>query len=733
MQHDSGRSTIYSDPVSSVFDTNLNPPWWQGQLIETHTFGSSAASQFLLAGSSITTTAGVKDLFQALALMPATLNLFANGPAYSLGNSFTFGNSRSRFQLSEDVVTTRGQHQLGFGASFERIHSTIKGLPFNTNGTLVPQTLDAFYQGGIDSGSPDTDFTLLSQSFASHTLQRLSSYELGLYGQDEWHARRDLTLTLALRAEHQSNPVCENSCFARMAGAFESVTHDPNQPYNQAIRVNQKQEFESIDSILWSPRFSFAWQPFGVSHNTVLRGGFGVFYNSVPGGFALAFSQNPPLLNSFTVFGDNLAPGETSNLFQHAAASNAALVDAFTAGKTLAQIQAVVPNFSPPGITVSETRVHSPQYQRWSLEMKQAFGEGTSLSIGYFGHHGIHELVQDPNLNAFGFGSLPAAKCSSPPVPPCSDPRFSGVTEVQTNAVSNYNGMVISFQHQFSRWGVGLFQANYTYGHAFDEVSNGGLFTFSQGSWLSPQDPNDLRGAYGPAEYDVRHSFNANYVLEVPMKAVFRGHGPDSLVRGWQVSGTIFFRTGFPYTVFDTFESRNLAQNNYFGSIYAVPAGPLGPGLPCGKGAAIPLAPHPCLPSQESADGITPNPNADFVQAGCETGFNRGNLPGPSGPCSGPAVTFAQGRNRFRGPSYFNTDFAIMKNTNIRWENAVLGIGFQFFNFFNHPNFGIPDNYLDQTLGQIFYLDQPPTSLLGGGGSSNVSPRMIQLKAKLRF
>ena len=220
-----------------------------------------------------------------------------------------------------------------------------------------------------------------------------------------------------------------------------------------------------------------------------------------------------------------------------------------------------------------------------------------------------------------------------------------------------------------------------------------------------PQDPNNLRGAYGPAEYDVRHSFNANYVWEVPVKAALRGHGPDYLVKGWQVSGTIFARTGFPYTVFDFAESASWCQNNYFGLLYAVPVRPLGSATSCGKGAAIPLAPHPCLPPQVLADGATPNPNALFVQSGCETGFNTGNLPGPSGPCGGPAVSFAQGRNRFRGPSYFNTDFAIMKNTKIPgWEKAVLGIGFQFFNLFNHPNFGLPDNwalrsdYLDRSF-----------------------------------
>jgi hypothetical protein len=138
-------------------------------------------------------------------------------------------------------------------------------------------------------------------------------------------------------------------------------------------------------------------------------------------------------------------------------------------------------------------------------------------------------------------------------VPPCADPRFGEVTEINANGVSNYGGMVVSFQHRFSGWSQGLFQANYTYSHAFDEVSNGGLFSFTFGSSLNPQDPNNLHGAYGSADYDVRHSLNANYVWEVPVKAALRGRGSDYLVKGWQVSGTIFARTGFPYTVFDFF------------------------------------------------------------------------------------------------------------------------------------------------------------------------------------
>jgi len=218
------------------------------------------------------------------------------------------------------------------------------------------------------------------------------------------------------------------------------------------------------------------------------------------------------------------------------------------------------------------------------------------------------------------------------------------------------------------------------------------------------------------------------------VRAALRGHGPDYLVKGWQISGAVFFHTGFPYTVIDIARSFHLQANNFFGPIYAVPVGPPGPSIACGKGAAIPEAAHPCQQPQLLADG-TPNPDARFVQSGCETGFNTGNLPSPSDPCGGARISIAQGRNRFRGPGYFATDFAIMKDTKIPGaENVVLGIGLQFFNFFNHPNFGSPDSLSsDPSFGQIFYMQSPPTGILGAGLGGDASPRNIQLKLQLRF
>jgi len=739
IQGEQGLGAFYSDPISAAFDADYDVSLWQGQFVETHTFGPTAANQFLVAGSDHSFFWQTSHPAQALAALPTALNFSIPGTFTNLGTNGIgpYGCDCKQYQASDDVVKTGGKQKWGFGVNFARISWRIPPNTGNSLGTLSPQTLRAFYQGGMDPATSSTDFTTLTQSFTSQSAISVSFINFAAYGQDEWHVFPYLTLTFALRAEHYSNPLCESHCFSRPGVPFESMSHDPSQPYDQAILTNQDHALLGIDSILWSPRFGFAWQPLGVSHNSVLRGGVGIFYDPLRAGLAESFYINAPIFNVFNAFSGNLAPHETNSLFQTTSASNTAFVNGFAAGNTLAQMQANVPNFAPPALTVPERKMHLPQYQRWSLEWQQAIGAHTSASIGYFGHHGIHEMYMNPSANAFGFGSLPRAPCTSPSVPPCSDPRFSEVTQYRSDAVSNYNGMVASFRHQFTRFGNGLVQVNYTYSHAFDEISNGGFFGFTSGSAIYAQDPANLRGAYGPAEYDVRHSLNANYVWELPVKAALGGRrSPDYLVKGWQISGTIFARTGFPYTVFDHAESGNLQQNNYFGQIYAVPVGPLPAASSCGEGAAFTRPVHPCLPPQFSVmNGTTvPNPNALFIQATCETGFNAGTLPGPSGPCSGPAVSFNQGRNRFRGPGYFNTDLGIMKGTKIHgWEDATLGIGLQFFNLFNHPNFGFPDNWTDDFFGETFYLQQSPTSILGSGLGGDAAPRMIQLKAQLRF
>jgi hypothetical protein len=738
-QYGFGRRSLYIDAISPVFNAYANQYTWQSQFSETHAMGPSAANQFLAGATYIYGFSGVADPAQTAAVFPYDLNWWNEGNTFASigGEDFQFGlpstGRTTSYQISDDLVKTRSNHKFEIGMMFLRTYIAGHGYNWSGTGQILPQSVDAFYWGGVD---PDpmkrqNNYTALGQTFPAVSGEPVAYYSLGFYGQEEWRARSNLTLTVALRADHQSNPVCETDCFIRFPKPFSLINHDPEQPYNQAILVHQRQALPNTDSLVWSPRFSFAWQPLGVAHHTVLRGGIGVFYDPVPGYIGGDLLYNPPNFRTYNITGYNLAPAESNSLSQHAAAFDAAFVEGFANGATLAQIEAENPQFVAPAFHGPGTTFHSPQYQKWSLQVQHGFGSLSSLTISYFGHHGIHQFSANGNENAFGFGSFPTTKCGNPPVGPCYDSRFSLVAQFETNLISNYNGLVVSFDRRFAG---GLAQVNYTWGHGFDEISNGGYNFFVYGSAVTLQDPRNPRGSYGAADYDVRHSFNANYIWEIPLKAALRGKGPESIVKGWQVSGTVFARTGFPYTAIDTAEAGNLyAHNNFVGTIYSVPVAPLGHSGPCGKGAAIPQSSVPCQPPQMLGDG-SPAPGALFVQSGCETGFNTGHL-GAANVCDGPLVNFAQGRNRFRGPKYLNTDFALVKNTKIpHWENGKLTIGAQFFNVLNHANFGFPDNWSsDATFGQILYLEQPPTSILGSGLGANVSQRMIQLRAQIKF
>jgi len=757
VQYGEGRTPVHVDPISPLFSAYCSQSTWQGQLSETHTISATAANQILLAGTFLDRTCGVANSAKTIAAYPTELNLVPAGTQIALLGGFDIhyllpmATRPTTYQIVDDLVKTLGRHKFALGVNFLRTDATVGGYNWFGSGVLTPTALSAFFCGGVapsqdpsvisyehpcrvDQAHPPTDSTRLVQALPLSAWNRIAFYNLGLYGQEEWNTRSNLTLTVALRADHQSNPVCENRCFTRFSGPFESVSHDANQSYSTGILTNQKQAYANTDAIVWSPRFSFAWQPLGVSHNMVIRGGLGIFYDQVPATLAASLAYNPPYSTLFNVTGYNMAPKEANSLAGNAVSSNKAFMNGYAMGLSIAQIQAANPNFTPPAFTNPANWMHAPQYQKWSLQMQQRFGSEMSLAVGYFGNHGLHELVQNPNANAFGFGSYPASLCSAVVVSGCADPRFGGVTEYQTNAISNYNGAVVSFEQRITRWGKGMYQVNYTYGHALDEVSNGGLNVFTTADSLYPQDARNLHGSYGSAEYDARHSLTGNFVWVVPFKEVLRGHGPGLLVDGWQVSGTILAHTGNPYTALDAAGASNLATHNFFGPIYSVPVAPLGPAGPCGKGAAIPSSPVPCQPAQFLSNG-SPAPGALFLQVGCETGFNTGHL-GATGKCDGTLVSYAQGRNRYRAPGFVNMDFAIMKRTKIpHWENGTLSFGMQFFNFFNHPNFGFPDNATsDNTFGQVvFYLEQPPTSILGSTLQANVARRMIQLKVQLQF
>ena len=694
---DHGSQATLSDAISPLFNLGSTQPQYEGQLEETHTLSANAVNQFIASGQWYSATFNVPNFQAALQAQPFRL-AFSGGAFASLGrelNAVPQGRNVTQYQVGDDFSITKGNHSLKLGLTFRRNDITDFDPGIGAVGASEGTTVANFFDG-----IGGTYF----QSFPSQPSQPIALYALGFYGQDEWSVKPNLKLTFSLRGEHFSNPVCQTDCFARLNGDFLTASHDVNQPYNQAIISGQNQALPNYTAVEWLPRFGFTWTPFGRT-NTVIRGGFGLFADSFPGTVADQLLSNAPLQAGFNIAGGPLSPAVAGNQGQMAAQSNAAFQAAFASGGTLASIQAAVPGFTPPTINTVANRIQNPRYQEWNLELQQGLGQKMSLSLNYVGNHGIHEVVQNPGLNAFcditcqgllgttsgRFGDLPTT---------ATDPRFSTVTEIGSEGVSNYNGLTASFTRRTTNLTV---QANYTWSHALDEISNGGILQFGQTTNFSPLnafDPFNLRANYGNSDYDVRHYLSVNYVYNVPHK-----FGPSALFGGWVLSGTAFARSGLPFTVVDSNAFGILQGFNYgFTNItsVSVPANFSGSGgQSCTSSAANPAT--PCL----LASNFSPAVN----------GFGN------------------QRRNQFTGPSYFNTDLAITKNFKVpHWEGALLGVGAQFFNILNHPHFDQPDaDIASPTFGSVINPVSSPTSIFGSFLGADASPRLIQLHASITF
>jgi hypothetical protein len=691
---DHGLQATYTDAINPVFNAQSNQPQYEGQLQENHTFGATAVNQVILSGSWYSALFAPASLSAATAAMPFRV-AFTGNAFFSLGrdlNIWPQGRNVTQYGVVDDFSWQKGKHSLKFGVNFHKDDVTDYSPGIGTIGETFGESLTDFFNGISDN---------YTQNFSVRPTQPIAIYGLGFYAQDEWAIRPNLKLTLALRADHNSNPTCLTNCFARFSDSFGSISHDVNQPYNQAIQTGLGQALANYTNVSWQPRVGFAWSPFGSGRNTVIRGGFGLFTDMFPATIADSLLNNSPLNNPFQVSNDPtktqqimLSPGETNNAAAVAAAANASFVTGFAAGETLQQLQAGNPNFVVPSFYNAARRITAPQYQEWNLELQQGFGTRTTLSLNYVGNHGVHEAVQNPGLNAFNpvaFGDLPL---QSP------DQRFGTITEVGTYAVSNYNGLTASLRHQFSSLQL---QANYTWSHAIDEVSNAGFLQYNFAtniSVLSPQDPFNLRRYnYGNADYDTRHYFSLSYVWQVP-----HYWGPKAATGGWQVSGTIFARSGLPFTVIDGNQTGNLAAGNYGGALNGIGAFVFANYL----GGA----PSSCSSSAVNTPCLT---SAMFSAA--TDGFGN------------------QTRNQFYGPKYFDTDLTVMKSFDIpRWERGKIAVGAQFFNLFNHPNFDQPvGDIANSQFGSILSTVNTPTSILGSFLGGDASPRLIQLKATLTF
>jgi hypothetical protein len=694
-KYDHGVQPTYTDPFTSVFDMNSDQPDYEGQLSWTHIFNEKAVNQFLVTGSYYSAIFKSVNQAAATAAMPETLNFGDLDGYFSDLNAdnafFPQGRNVSQDQISDDFSYSLAKHTIKAGFAYKKDYVS----DYDTTVLTTPLVLTC---GSADScnaaiGAPFGNLFAQGvsleaiQDFPLTTHAPISLYSLGIYVQDDWKPDPSLTLTIGARIERNSNPYASKGSLSSFGTDFSTYVSNigssnfESTPYNKLIKAGAKNAFVNYQKAMVEPRFGFTYSPPNMT-KTVLRGGVGFFTDVFPGTIADTELTNPPINPQFTIFFGGIDPSQSYSSAQQAASLNAAFQSGYASGGSLDTITAADPNFAPPNFTTVASNLQYPTYEEWNFQIQHELGRGNAIQVSYVGNHGYHEPVQNGMVNTAGSAPFPAAPAAS---------AFGTIVEIRSNASSSYNGLVTSLLHKGKSLNM---QFNYTWSHALDEVSNGGILPFGGGSITSQIDPNNLAHNYGNADYDIRHYFNGNYLYDLPTFG-----GPKLVTGGWELSGVIFLHTGLPFSVTET--DFVAAGGNVGGTGVAQVAPAPGTSHHCGASAAK----TSCLSA------------ANFPSAG-----DPGSLFAP------------YDRNQFTGPGYFDTDTTLAKSFPFK-EGVNLKLGVSAYNLFNHPNFGTPvNNVLDSSnFGLTFNTVSPPTSIYGAFLGGDASVRIVQFTGKFTF
>jgi hypothetical protein len=418
----------------------------------------------------------------------------------------------------------------------------------------------------------------------------------------------------------------------------------------------------------FSPRAGLAWDPKG-NGKTSVRLGAGLFYNHLDG---RTWYQNASNSSDFA---------KTFNV------SNPVFLNPFAAGVNLGALQA------NQGI---QFHSDTPTVIHYNLEVQQQLAGSLSLRVGYVGSHG-YNLTREgefdtkvPQILADGSKLFPATG-------PLINPNFSSLLRIATDAHSNYNGLQVVLQKNLS---AGLrFQASYTYSKALseaDEIATGQILSTP----TVPLDVYNLARDYSLSAYDQRHNFVLNGVYQMPWEKRLNGRLAKTALGGWSVNSIFSYGSGLPFDVLAGFNNSRNGDSN-----------------------------QPDRPDLIS--GANSNP-INGVTAGCQ-GITAGQkLHSPDrwfDPCafSLPAAgTFGNlGRLTATAPGLVTLDFTFVKSTPI-WEQKRLEFRAEFFNLFNHANFGLP-------VAAVFNSSRIRSGNAGLISSTIGSNRQIQLGMKLIF
>jgi hypothetical protein len=734
VRFDRGVQPTYTDPINSAFNNSSIQPQDEGQLNYTHIFSPTVVNNFIFSDLYYTAVFGNLNPSSALGLFPGNLEFQVDGALTPLGTGsgnpngfaagfqFPQGRHVEQWQLVDDLSITRGNHNFKMGVNFKRDDVSDYTAGENTLYPEVDVTLFGFANdqvapAGCNAPPPNSQLGCGSvlYNFASAIKQPIAYYSVGFYFQDQYRVNSKLKLTMTLRADRNSGGVCQSSCASLPVTAFNNMSHDPTIPYDASFPTGNKTIIPGIEKVVFEPRFGLAWSPIG--QNTVVRAGVGLFTDLYPGQLLSLFDTNFPQVNLFnvptgSVAFDLAAPGSTAfpgsgvNLVTQC---NGAFLSNYNSGGSLTTggssgggyAGAAAPfggclnaqgALSVPNLNDVNRNFQNPKYVEWNFELQHTFGARTVISANYVGNHGYDGLVLNPTLNGFGFGSLPAA---------APDPRVARVDDLYSGAVSNYNGVTFSIQE--NQWHGLSGRLNYTYSHALDEFSNLPEEPFSViTSILTQINPNNLRSQYASGDNDARHQISGSYIYQLPFKSEQRL--VNAAIGGWMISGTMFYRGGFPFSIIDGGATAGLVGNNLGGT--------------SSFGASILAQPLPTFTQRNFGNAQACVLTACFAAANFATSTNfMGDV----------------GRNAFRGPGFLGGDLSVRKNFAVT-ERMTFQIGLSAYNWFNHANYGSPyPNTNAPFFGKVAFMQFTPTSPYGSFAAAATDQRIAQITGKLIF
>jgi hypothetical protein len=717
-QADTGVQAAYTDPINSVFDSISPQPLYSFAAGYTHVFSQNLVNYFNPAFSWYESLFGPVDFQKTLSAFPIVLQgSGANAPFTKVGgldNTWVQGRRASRFFINDNLAWSHSAHEFRFGTNTRIFRLNDYDFGQGSVPTVTYTTLPQYIYGVASTATT---------TFPTSANEPFNFLNLDLYAQDTWKVTKKLTWTFGVRDTLNSNPLNPHQHIARLTGSFNSISHDVNQPLEAAIQTGLGNVFSSTPLAILQPRTAIAWQ---FEPKTVLRAGFGVFSDILPGTVADVVGVNPPYVKTFqggllgTAGGTAIGPGVANSAVDATVAANQAFTSGFAQGQlSCASAQANLATCLPPVAmtAIPNGELHAPYFMEWSLGLEHQLGSTGSIHAQYVGTRAVNQ----PYLTQVNGYQSVCAGCFAPfPYAQSSDPRFGAVTQFSTGANSHYDGLQMT---AMKRFGSGLMgQINYTWSRCMDTVSNGGFLQFSAGGILSPL-PGDLARDYGPCDYDIRHNLNAQYVYQLPVKVRNRALG--YAMNGWQVSGTVFWHSGIPFSVLSTPYSAN-------GNGVVNGSGPQFASVVPGE----PLYEHNPIPGVTQPGTVQwLNPNAFVSTVDPSTGACFG------GDSSKNCQFGNLGRNALRGPNFTWSDFYLTKSFPLA-ERVKMRFDVQFFNVFNHPNFGLPSMVLagipgkpsTQTgFGALTYTTSPPTGLLGVGLGGDSTPRMIAFQLRLEF